>query len=283
MRWPAGIDAGAEIPEIAAAVDLLPTFAELAGVEIVGDKPLDGRSLAPLLTGADQEWPDREIVSTWRDRMSVRNQRFRFDTDGALFDMSEDPEQRTDVSAEHPEIARRLGEVAQLAGDEFAAALGEDDRAHPVGEAETTWLPARDARAAGGVERSNRFPNSSYFLNWKSTEDMVSWDVEVSTPGEFLVTLYYACADGDEGASIALSFLDASLEGVIAEAHDVPLIGSADDRVERQESYTKDFRPLELGRLEMEPGRGPLTLRATAIPGREALELHSLVLTRVEP
>jgi len=283
MRWPARIAPGSKIMEIAAAIDLLPTFAEVAGVEVAGDKPLDGRSLVPLLSGAEEAWADREIVSTWRDRTSVRNQRFRLDTDGALFDMSRDPEQRTDVSAQHPDVTRKLGEVAQRAGDEFAAELGEDDRPFPVGEAARTWLPARDAAATGGVERSNRFPNSSYFRNWQSTDGAVSWDVEVSTPGEFLVTLYYACREGDEGSLVELSYLDSSLEARIDEPHDVPLIGGADDRVERQESYTKDFRPMELGHLELGRGRGPLTLRAKEIPGREALELHSLILTRVGP
>jgi len=282
MRWPARIQPGTEIDRIAAAIDLLPTFAELAGVEVVGDRPLDGRSLAPLLLGSKDEWPDREIVSAWRDRLSVRNQRFRLDTAGALFDMVDDPEQRIDVSAEHPEIARRLGEIAQQAGDEFAAELGEDDRPIPVGYAPATWLPARDAVASGGVDRSNRYPNSSYFLNWTSTESAVTWDVEVAEPGAFAVTLYYALAEGDEGVELELGFSGQTLNASLEEAHDVPLIGADDDRVPRQESYTKDFRPTELGALEMGAGRSPLTLRATRIPGDEALEVHSLVLTRIE-
>ncbi len=71
IRWPGHIKPGTKIPQIAAAMDLLPTLADLADVPIKKEKPLDGVSLVPLLTGGSSEWPDREIFSHWAGRVSV--------------------------------------------------------------------------------------------------------------------------------------------------------------------------------------------------------------------
>ena len=49
IRWPGHIPAGAKIPQIAGAIDLLPTLADLANVPVVSTQPLDGVSLKPLL------------------------------------------------------------------------------------------------------------------------------------------------------------------------------------------------------------------------------------------
>ena len=98
IRWPAKIEGGKFVTQIAAAIDLLPTLSELTGVPLVSQQALDGKSLAPLLLGESQSWPDREIVSHWNGRVSVRNQRFRLDHQGALFDIDKDPGQRRNVA-----------------------------------------------------------------------------------------------------------------------------------------------------------------------------------------
>src|SRR4051812_13171188 len=61
IRWPGHIKPGARIAQIAGAIDLLPTLADLAGVTIPAGKPLDGISLKPLLEANAANWPDRMI------------------------------------------------------------------------------------------------------------------------------------------------------------------------------------------------------------------------------
>jgi len=51
IRWPGRIPAGTRVPQIAGAIDLLPTLADLAGISMASQKPLDGISLTPLLLG----------------------------------------------------------------------------------------------------------------------------------------------------------------------------------------------------------------------------------------
>ena len=51
IRWPQAIQAGGVSAEPVSGLDLLPTFAELAGVPVAKDLRLDGTSIVPLLQG----------------------------------------------------------------------------------------------------------------------------------------------------------------------------------------------------------------------------------------
>jgi hypothetical protein len=52
------------------------------------------------------------------------------------------------------------------------------------------------------------------------------------------------------------------------------------DRVPRKgESYVKDFKPLRLGEIQLQPGRGLLTLRALKVPGKQVMDVRLILLT----
>lgn len=275
VRWPGKIQPGLEIREIAGAVDLLPTLTALAGIPRVGEKPLDGLSLAPLLLGTSTEWPDRLIFSQQNRNVSVRSRRYRMDNSGALFDLAEDPGQTKAV--DKPEIAAKLG--AALAAWRKEVALPADDRPYPVGYREfpVTMLPARDGVPKGGVKRSSSAPNCSYFVNWRSTDDAITWDVEVATEGRYQVVIDYTSAD--PGSTIELSLGASKLSGKVEPAWDPPLYTNQDNLPRPHgESTMKDFRPLELGEIGLAKGRGLLTLRALDIPGKSVMDLRRLTL-----
>lgn len=284
IRWPGRIPAGAVVPDIAAAIDLLPTLADLAGVAPGATKPLDGISLKPLLlagAGPKPVWPERMIFSEWARKVSVRTPQYRLDAAGALYDMLKDPNQTQDLAAEQPEVARRLRQAVAAWKLDVSPRDPSDSRPFPVGHPEMplTELPAGEGVPHGGVKRSARYPNSSYFTNWTATDDRLTWDVEVATAGRYRATVYYACSAADVGATIELSLGVSRLTSVLDRPNDPPLIGAADDRLPRKESYTKYFRPFDLGLIELTAGRGKLTLRAPKIPGRQAMELQAVALT----
>ena len=282
IRWPGHIRPGVQIPQIAAAIDLLPTLADMAGVPVKSTKPLDGASLKPLLLGTPGNWPERLIFSHWAGKVSVRSQRYRLDTEKRLYDMQADPGQQHDVARQQPQIAARLTQAVTRWRSELLPGLEDSDRPFTVGYPEfpITMLPARDGVEHGGVERSSRAPNCSYFTHWTSPQDSITWDVQVETAGRYEVAIYYACPAADTGATIELSRGAGRLQGVVSQAHDPPLTGVENDRVRRGgESYVKDFKPMRLGIIELPSGRGPLTLRALKVPGRQVMEVRSVMLT----
>ncbi len=285
LRWPGHMPAGTRIPQIAGAIDLLPTLADLAGIPVASSKPLDGLSLKPLLLGAVRDWPERMIFSHWNGKVSVRTQRWRLDDDNHLFDVGADPGQDHDLAAAEPEVSVRLAQARSKWRADLLPGLEHDHRPFTVGYRQfpLTQLPARDGVPHGNVQRSANAPNCSYFKNWTSPRDSITWDIEVATAGRYEAVVYYTCPAADTGSMIELSFRGSRLQGQVSEAHDPPLRGAENDRVPRQgESYVKDFKPLRLGAIELNKGRGLLTLRALSVPGKQVMDVRCIALTLLE-
>ena len=282
IRWPGHIPAGAKISQIAGAIDLLPTLADLAGIPVVSTQSLDGISLKPLLAGGAKDWPDRMIFSHWAGKVSARTQHHRFVVPGQLFDMDADPGQYHNIAGEQPGVAARLSGAVEKWKAELLPGLGENNWPFTVGyrELPVTQLPARDGVPHGNVRRSAKAPNSSFFTNWTATGDSITWDVEVATAGRYEAVVYYTCPKVDVGSIVELSLNGNRMETKVSEAHDPPLRGPEHDRVPREgESLVKDFKPMKLGVMDLKPGRGELTLRALKIPGKTVMEVRLILLT----
>ena len=282
IKWPGGITKGRQIEKIVSVRDLLPTLCELAEIKALPSSPLDGKSLVALIKNSDAEWGDRIFVNQWKNKFGVRSQNYRLGEKGELFDMASDPEQLKPIQNE--KVSRKLREALAKYKMEVLPEYGggKDERdfviAHPGSK--LTQLPARDAVATGGLKRSNRFPNDSYFESWNSIDDRITWKAEAGESGFFEVEIFYAAKSG--GAKYRLSFKGGELDFVIPNAHDVPKLGAGKDRSPRNESYTKDWARLKVGRIELTKGEGELVLEALKIPGNEAMEFRLLTLRRIE-
>jgi len=295
LSWPAGLPQGLVVPQIAGAIDLLTTLTALAGVSRVGNLPLDGKDLSPLFSGGSVEWPDRTIFSVWGGRVSARNQRFRLDDVGRLYDMQVDPGQTMPVNAAQAGIAAQLQREVQEWGREglpenpkllrkLAGAV--DPRPFTLGYAEfpITMLPARDGQPNGGVKRSSNAPNCSYFVNWKTKNDSIVWNVDVHTAGRYEVVIDYTCPLADSGSVVQLACGESRLRGKVAPGWDPPLYTNQDTLPRPHgESQMKEFRPLPLGQVELQSGLQQLELRAVEIPGDSVMDLRRITLTLIQP
>ncbi|QOV90368.1 sulfatase-like hydrolase/transferase [Humisphaera borealis] len=284
IRYPGKIAPGTRIPQISGAIDLLPTLADFAGVKVLSNGPLDGRSLVDVLTGKKVETDDRMIFSHWNRKVSVRTQQYRLMDGGILYDMAADPGQKTDVARQNPQIAEKLSAALAAWKAEMFPMLSKDDRPYTVGSPEhpLTQLPARDGVPHGNVKRSSGAPNCSYFVNWTSTDDRITWDVEVKTAGRYEVVVWYSCPAAEVGSEIELSLGDVKTTTRIAEPHDPPLRGKEHDRTASRggESYVKDWKPLSLGSVNLTAGRGELTLKAVKVASKQVAEVRMVLLTR---
>lgn len=284
IQWTGVIEPGKSIKQIAGAIDLLPTLAELVGIDHDSDKSLDGVSLKPLLLGSDDGWKDRLLFNHWRNSTSVRSQQYRLDSENQLFDMESDPGQEKDISDSYREVWQGLVDAKEAWKKEVLTEYDENEnRPFPVGHPDFrfTQIPARDGIPSGQIVRSNRFPNCTFFTGWSNTEDFISWDVEVLAEGEFEVVLYYTCPEEDVGSIIELEFGENKLSGRVIEAFNPPLKGMENDRDIRIESYVKDFIPMELGTMHLHKGMGQLKLKALEIPGAQAMDFRLIMLERI--
>ncbi len=280
IRWPGKIAAGLQIRDIAGAIDLNPTLTALAGVTTPTKQPIDGVDLSPLLLAKSQAMPERMIFSHQNGQDSVRTQTHRLSNKGELFDMRADPGQRQDISAKNQELTAKL-QAAVAAWKNDVLPKGKEDRPYPVGYAAfpITTLPARDGVPHGSVKRSAPAPNCSYFVNWKTTDDSITWDIEVQTAGNYQVTAWYTCPPADAGSLVELTFLKSSLRAEVTPGWDPPLYTNQDTIPRpKAESTMKEFRALPLGKVPLEAGRGELKLQAIKIPGGSVMDLRLLTL-----
>ena len=284
IRWPDKISKGIKINQITSVMDLLPTLTDCANIPISSEKALDGRSLKPLLLGERNKWKERTLINYWRGKTSARNQNFRLDHLGKLYDMTNDPGQLADISALRPKIRNQLLEEVSNWKENILPELGKDERSFVIGHPNYRWtqVPARDGVSHGAIKRSGRFPNCSYYENWKTTEDKITWNCEVGASGTYEVSIHYALKKGDEGTVVQLSHNNASIEHKFTESHEVPSRGQENDRVKRRESYVKDFKEIKIGKINLTKGKGELTLKALEIPGEESIEFRLMMLEKVQ-
>lgn len=281
VQWEGVIEAGKVIQPIAGAIDLFPTLADLCGVSAETNYPFDGKSLKPLLLDQNPDWEDRYLFNYWRKQLSVRSQDFRLDPSGQLFDMRNDPNQLTDISAKFPSEKAALIKAKKHWSDTVLSEINTSStRPFTIGHPtlNLTQLPARDGQAHGNILRSNRFPNCSFFTNWTALTDSITWEVEVLQAGQYEALAYYTCPEQDIGSTLALTYQDRGTIQKITEAHDPPLLGMENDRSIRGESYVKDFRPMSLGVLYLPQGKGTLSLKATDIAHEQVMDFRLLLL-----
>ncbi|MEF8788299.1 MAG: arylsulfatase [Planctomycetota bacterium] len=117
-RWPGVIQPGTRSDHISAHYDLMPTAAELAGVE--PPKDTDGISYVPELLGRRQrkhdylywQYGDTQAARDGRWKALRRNVRSRgFDASVELYDLQNDIGEQNDVADEHPEVCERMKNI----------------------------------------------------------------------------------------------------------------------------------------------------------------------------
>lgn len=286
IRWPEKIKAGSKTDTIAGSIDLKPTLLDLAGITDTGALAMDGVSLKPLLCNDARNWPDRLYINHFKGKTSVRSPRFRLGYKGGLFDIQNDPGQRTDVRDKFPQVYAELTAAGKKFDKEVVSELpeGQDERPFTVGHPDLafTQLPARDAIATGNIQRSGRAPNCSFFTNWVSEKDTISWNADVQIEGEYQVQVYYTCSEDDLGTVLKLSCGDSAITSEVTVANAPPLVGAESDRSPRRsESFVKDFVPMDLGVIRLKKGQKPLVLSALKIPGKQSIEMRLIMLNRI--
>jgi arylsulfatase A len=133
MRWPAKIPAGKVCSELCGTIDLLPTFARLAGAEIPADRVIDGRDIWPLMEGRPDAGSPHEAYFYYsgNNLEAVRSGKWklrRVENNTELYDLEADIGESKNLADEHPEIVERLKGIME----EFDRGLKAKSR--PVGK-----------------------------------------------------------------------------------------------------------------------------------------------------
>jgi arylsulfatase A len=112
VRWPGHIPAGVVSDEVVTAMDLLPTFAKLAGANITSNPKIDGKDIWPVLSAAGESPHEAFYYHKENELQAVRSGKWKLHVKGgmptALYDLETDIGESQNVLPEHQPVARRL-------------------------------------------------------------------------------------------------------------------------------------------------------------------------------
>lgn len=135
MRWPDAIPPGIECGELTTAMDLLPTFAGLAGAKTPDDRIIDGRDIRPLILGTPEARSPYDAFFYYRENelQAIRANDWKLHLlTGELYQLRDDIGETTDVSAAHPRVVADLQTRAETCrqdlGDSATGTEGENRR-----------------------------------------------------------------------------------------------------------------------------------------------------------
>ena len=113
LYWKDGnISMGQDVTQITSYTDILPTLIDLCELS-EPEVEFEGKSIAPLIYGDVEEWPERIIITDqqWGEDLPSKGMYYASMSDrwhvirgSELYDMEKDPGQTTDVAGQHPEI-----------------------------------------------------------------------------------------------------------------------------------------------------------------------------------
>ena len=129
VRWPGRIPAGKDNDKLMTAMDLLPTFAKLAGVKVPTHRIIDGKDIWPVLSG-NAKTPYKAFFyhrGNWL--AAVRSGDWKLHLGGkgkpsALYNLKSDLGEKKDVLKAHPKVAMRLRGLL----DAFAKDIAKNNR-----------------------------------------------------------------------------------------------------------------------------------------------------------
>ena len=151
VRWPGQVPAGAKCDEIVSTMDLLPTFARLAGAALPQDRILDGRDVWPLFSGQpDARSPHEAFYYYYTDQLqAVRSGRWKLHlpleakrtglaggiaaAQAELYDLDADIGETNNVVARHADVVQRLTALADAAREDLGDGPAPGKHQRPAG------------------------------------------------------------------------------------------------------------------------------------------------------
>jgi arylsulfatase A len=156
MRWRGAIPAGSACAEVATTMDLLPTFARLAGGAPPADRIIDGKDISDLMKAKEGAKSPHEAFYYYRgnELQAVRSGVWKYrvpthlhDEDmyqrfeqgdapipEALYDLSVDPGEQKSVLKDHPDVVDRLRGLTLPAARSEVALRKAWGKPHPTAE-----------------------------------------------------------------------------------------------------------------------------------------------------
>ncbi len=153
LRWPARLSEGSKMEQSMTVMDVFPTLAAAAGIEARNRRKLDGRDMWPAIADGREIPLDRTVFfasetpirgsfhitafdDEWKLVQRIEQDLVTVEITNHLFRIDEDPYEKHNLAAEHPDIVR-----------EYAERIRDWRALYPVAGTRSTLVPPPGWRA----------------------------------------------------------------------------------------------------------------------------------------
>lgn len=281
IQWPIGIKKSIKVNQITSVMDVFPSLIELANLK--SEIKFDGESFVKNINNPKTLDDNRKIFSYWGNKISIRNNNFILDSDDNLYNLNSDLEQLYPLDS-FSSIYTELKSAKRKWEDSFVINYQKkkNKRAFTVNFSEQidTHLPARDAKINGKLKRSSIHPNDSFIENWIDMDDYILWEIDVMEKSSAEVELYYTLPEESIGTKIAIEYQNEFYEKVLNEPYDSELFGQDYDIIVRSESYNKEFKKINMGKIKFDKGKSILKLKTLDKVGKKSIDFRLLIIKK---
>ncbi len=225
IQWPGKIRPGMEVENLSGVIDIFPTIMDIAGIPIPeGNLPVHGKSFWPLVQGKQVEgWENRRyfdntnfyliqrqeinmekpqmhhIALHYRNYKLIRADNALYGGPDSvyyeLYDLENDPQEKTNIVEQEPELARMLiPEIESWYDGIIDRGRAFHQAVYEIGNWEETSTPINlDAvlDLKGSVQRSEQ--SAFRFDHWTSPGSGMSFEIDVKEAGAYQAELGYSC------------------------------------------------------------------------------------------
>jgi arylsulfatase A-like enzyme len=185
IHFPEIFSKNQQINALTAHLDILPTIADLTGIDLPNDRKIDGKSLLPLINGDESNFKNRSYFTYWNRKypekytnISIQNSGWKlvgktdYDAkieDFQLFNLQEDPFEQRNLITEEKERGKELKEEMDQLYKELIEEKNLIDQPKiqiGYGAENPTFLNRNDAAGERGI--------------WAQEEIYGFWDVKLA-------------------------------------------------------------------------------------------------------
>lgn len=188
IRWPREFKPGKRVDILLNHYDLLPTFAEIAGINISNIPELDGKSFLPILKDKTSKtedryrfvhrgrWPlnpnntaNQKDTENWVGTIeesepenskyknyAVRNERYRFVNNVELYDVIADPGETQNIASKNPEVVAKMKKAYDKWWKEVSPYLVNEDAF--LADTKPFWVQYYKKKESEGI-KNWKMPN----------------------------------------------------------------------------------------------------------------------------
>ncbi len=147
----------------------------------------------------------------------------------------------------------------------WRAAMDERSRVSEKGPNPLIFLEARDAHVVGDKLRYENPPQKDTLGVWVNPSDTASWSFNVSSPGQYRVSILQGCGKSQGGSTVALEAGTDRCEFTVVET-----------------GHFQHFVAREVGRLRLAAGQTTLTVRPVEKKAAAVMDLRRVTLERIQ-